>query len=158
MKISLVSPSFDQKEQNCFEQPQFCSSIAPMSQMWWNSRSEASVVPWRWTVYNWLWQLRSQQSEVVGGLCHRSRSPKSDDVNEMIIIRNRWTSAVKSVETNFATNTIFFLFIFYSSQGYIDWRYISIILMINVPGVPQKMFNSELFALLANEHFFWDTL
>ena len=27
-----------------------------------------------------------------------------------------------------------------------------------LPGVPKKMFISELFALLANEHFFWDTL
>ena len=30
MTIPLVSPSFDQKEQNCFGQPQFYSSIAPM--------------------------------------------------------------------------------------------------------------------------------
>ena len=30
MKIPLVSPSLDQKEQNCFGHPQFYSSIAPM--------------------------------------------------------------------------------------------------------------------------------
>ena len=30
MKITLVSPSLDQKEQNCFGHPQFYSSIAPM--------------------------------------------------------------------------------------------------------------------------------
>ena len=30
MKITLLSPSFDKKEQNCFVHPQFYSSIAPM--------------------------------------------------------------------------------------------------------------------------------
>ena len=30
IKITLVSPSLDQKEQNCFGHPQFYSSIAPM--------------------------------------------------------------------------------------------------------------------------------
>ena len=30
MKITLESPSLDQKEQNCFGNPQFYSSIAPM--------------------------------------------------------------------------------------------------------------------------------
>ena len=29
MKIPLLSPSLDQKEQNCFGHPQFYSSIAP---------------------------------------------------------------------------------------------------------------------------------
>ena len=31
MKIPLVSPSLDQKEQNCFGHPKFYSSIAPMN-------------------------------------------------------------------------------------------------------------------------------
>ena len=30
IKIPLISPSLDQKEQNCFGHPQFYSSIAPM--------------------------------------------------------------------------------------------------------------------------------
>ena len=30
MKLPLVSPSFDQKEQNCLGHPQFYSSIVPM--------------------------------------------------------------------------------------------------------------------------------
>ena len=31
IKIPLVGPSLDQKEQNCFGHPQFYSSIAPMA-------------------------------------------------------------------------------------------------------------------------------
>ena len=31
IKIPLVNPSLDQKEQNCFGHPQFYSSIAPMT-------------------------------------------------------------------------------------------------------------------------------
>ena len=35
---SLVSPSLDQKEQNCFGHPQFYSSIAPMSDTFHTSK------------------------------------------------------------------------------------------------------------------------
>ena len=39
MKIPLVCPSLDQKEQNCFGHPQFYSSIAPMGLPAINNRS-----------------------------------------------------------------------------------------------------------------------
>ena len=42
MKIPLVSPSLDQKEQNCFGHPQFYSSIAPMLRCFENVQTRVS--------------------------------------------------------------------------------------------------------------------